>query len=93
MELFRIVSFYTHPSLPFLLDIFFIYISNAIAKVPYTLPYPVPQLTHSCFLALAFPCTGAYNLHKIKGLSSQGIQLSFPELYGSIFHHDFSENM
>jgi hypothetical protein len=26
----------------FLLDIFFIYISNAILKVPYTLPYPPP---------------------------------------------------
>jgi hypothetical protein len=25
---------------PFLLDIFFIYISNAIPKVPYTLPLP-----------------------------------------------------
>jgi hypothetical protein len=34
----------------FLLDIFFIYISNAIPKVPYTpptmLPYPSSSLTH-----------------------------------------------
>jgi hypothetical protein len=43
----------------FLLDIFFIYISNAIPKVPYTLP-PTPLPTHSHFLDLVFPCTGAY---------------------------------
>jgi hypothetical protein len=53
----------------FLLDIFFIYISTAIPKAPYTLP-PVPQPTHSRFLALAFPYTGAYDLCKTKGLSS-----------------------
>jgi hypothetical protein len=52
----------------FLLDIFFIYISNVIPKVPYTLPAPQP--THSHFLALAFPCTGTYDLCKTKGLSS-----------------------
>ena len=41
-------------------------------NVPYTLPPPpAPQPTHSCFLALASPYTGAYNLHKTKGLSSQ----------------------
>ena len=34
------------------------------------LPCPAPQRTHSCFLALAFPCTGAYDLCKTKGLSS-----------------------
>jgi hypothetical protein len=55
----------------FLLDIFFIYISNAIPKVPYTLLAPsAPQPTHCCFLAMAFPCTGAYNLRKTKGFSS-----------------------
>jgi hypothetical protein len=37
--------------------------------------YPPPTLfpnppTDSCFLALAFPCTGAYDLPKTKGLSS-----------------------
>jgi hypothetical protein len=54
----------------FLLDILFIYISNAIPKVPYTLALcPAPQPTHSSFLALAFPCTGAYDLRKTKGLS------------------------
>jgi hypothetical protein len=41
----------------FLLDIFFIYISNTIPKVPYILPHPAPQPTH--FLALAFLCTRA----------------------------------
>jgi hypothetical protein len=54
----------------FLLDIFFIYNSNAIPKVPYTLPRPTPQPTHACFLALASPYTGAYNLRKTKCLSS-----------------------
>jgi hypothetical protein len=51
-----------------LLDIFFIYILNAIPKAPYTCPAPQP--THSRFLALAFPCTGAYVLRKTKGFSS-----------------------
>jgi hypothetical protein len=53
-----------------LLDIFFIYISNAIPKVPYTLPPPCSPTHCSCFLALAFPCTGTYNLRKTKGFSS-----------------------
>ena len=53
----------------FLLDIFFIYISNAIPKVPYSHPHPhpAPLPTHSHFLALAFPCTGAYKVCKTKG--------------------------
>ena len=40
-------------------------------KVPIPSPHLAPQPTHSCFLALAFPCTGAYSLYKNKGLSSQ----------------------
>jgi hypothetical protein len=48
-----------------LLGIFLIYISNAIPKVPHTLP-PTPLPTHSHFLALAFPCTGAYKVYKSK---------------------------
>jgi hypothetical protein len=52
-----------------LLDIFFIYISNAFPKVPYNLPLPCSPSYP--LLALAFPCTGAYILHKTKGLSSQ----------------------
>jgi hypothetical protein len=39
-------------------------------KPPIPSPCPAPQPTHSCFLALAFPCTGSYDLHKTKGLSS-----------------------
>jgi hypothetical protein len=39
-------------------------------KSPIPSPCPAPQPTHSRFLALAFPCTGAYDLHKTKGLSS-----------------------
>jgi hypothetical protein len=50
-----------------LLDIFFIYISNAIPKVPYPSPHPAPLPTHFHFLALAFPCTGAYKVYKTKG--------------------------
>jgi hypothetical protein len=71
-------STFTHPIGVFLiffnvilLDIFSIYISNAIPKVPYTLPTPLfPNPPTPNFLALAFPCTGAYNLCKTKGLSS-----------------------
>jgi hypothetical protein len=48
------------------LGIFLFYISNAIPKVPHTLP-PTPLLTHSHFLALVFPCTEAYKLCKTKG--------------------------
>jgi hypothetical protein len=55
------------PFFNFLLDIFFIYISNAVLKVSYTLPSPAPLPTHSHFLALAFPCTGAYKVCKTKG--------------------------
>jgi hypothetical protein len=50
----------------FLLDIFFIYISNAIPKVPHTLP-TTPLPTHYHFLGLAFPCTGAYKACKTNG--------------------------
>jgi hypothetical protein len=47
-----------------LLDIFFIYISNSILEVPYIRPLLCPSLpTHSHFLALAFPCTGAYTYY------------------------------
>jgi hypothetical protein len=44
----------------YLLHIFLNYISNAIPKVPHTLLPPTSLPTHSHFLALAFPCTGAY---------------------------------
>jgi hypothetical protein len=55
-----------------LLGIFLIYISNAIPKVPHTLP-PTPLPTHSHFLALAFPCTGAYKVYSPIVVSS-GLQ-------------------
>jgi hypothetical protein len=67
----RFIYFYYWVIYIFLLDIFFIYISNAIPKVPYTLSLPPPRPalppTHSHFLALAFPCTGAYKVCKTKG--------------------------
>jgi hypothetical protein len=44
------------------LDIFILYISYAIPKTPIPFPHQAPQPTHSCFLALAFPCTGACDL-------------------------------
>jgi hypothetical protein len=51
----------------FLLDIFFIYISNAIPKAPNTLPPPCSPTHHSHFLALVFPCIGADKVCKTKG--------------------------
>jgi hypothetical protein len=51
------------------IDIFFIYISNDIQK-PILSPCPASQPTHSHFLALAFTCTGAYDLRNTKGLFS-----------------------
>ena len=54
----------------FLLDIVFIYTSNVLPKSPVPYSYPDPQLTHSSFLALAFPYNGAHDLCKTKGLSS-----------------------
>ena len=55
---------------------FFYYIFSSFTfqmlsrKSPIPFPHPAPQPTHSHFLALVFPCTGAYNLRKTKGLSS-----------------------
>ena len=65
----------------FLLDIFFIYISNSIPKSPVPSLHPAPKPTHSRFLALAFPCTGAYDLHKTKGLSPIEGWLGHPLLH------------
>jgi hypothetical protein len=45
----------------FLLHIFLNHISNAIPKIPYTLP-PLPYPPIPIFLALASPCTGAYTV-------------------------------
>jgi hypothetical protein len=66
LEVFSFFLFFSF----FFLDIFFIYISNAIPKAPIPSPCPASQPTYSCFLALAFPCTGPYDLRKTKDLSS-----------------------
>jgi hypothetical protein len=59
----------------FLLNIFFVYISNIIPFPGFPLenpifppPSPSHQPIHSYFLALAFPYTGAFSLHRTKGL-------------------------
>ena len=54
----------------FLLDIFFIYISNAFPKVTYTLFMPCSSNYPLLHAGTAFPCTGTSDLHKTKGLSS-----------------------
>ena len=69
------VTLMTLKVLFFFIIIFFIYNSNAILKVPYTLPRPAPQPTHSHFLALAFPCTGLL-LHKQLETRAQGLLVS-----------------
>jgi hypothetical protein len=59
----------------FLLDILFIRFKCYPESPLYPPPLPPPstllpnQPIPACFLALAFPCTGAYNLCKTKGLS------------------------
>jgi hypothetical protein len=58
-------SFLFFSFLKILLDIFFIYISNAIPKVPYTLP-PTCSPTHP-LLGPGVPCTGAYKVCKTNG--------------------------
>jgi hypothetical protein len=60
------VSFFIYLFIFYLLGIFFIYISNAIPKVPHT-PPPTPLSTYSHFLTLVLPCTEAYKVCKTKG--------------------------
>ena len=36
-------------------------------KFPIPSHRPAPLTTHSCFLALVFPCTGTYKVRKTKG--------------------------
>jgi hypothetical protein len=50
---------------------FFLYISNAIPKVPYTLPSPAHLPTHSHFLVLVFLCMGCIKFARPRGFSSQ----------------------
>jgi hypothetical protein len=54
----------------FLLDIFSFTFRMLSQKFPIPYPYPAPQPSNPYFLALAFPCTGAYGLQKTRGLSS-----------------------
>jgi hypothetical protein len=61
----------------FFLDIFFIYISNAIPVFNFPSENPLSLLLSPCslthklpFLVLAFLYTGAYSLHRTKGLPS-----------------------
>jgi hypothetical protein len=67
-KIMKINLFFSIVLFIFLLDIFLIYISNAIPKVPYTLP---PALLPNPPTPASWPCTGAYDLRKTKGLSSQ----------------------
>ena len=66
-RLYQNLDCYNHKlqvrGLLFKLGIFFIYISSAIPKVPHTHP-STPLPTHSHFLALVFPSTGAYKVCK-----------------------------
>jgi hypothetical protein len=50
-------------------------------KSPIPPPIPAHQPTHSHFLALAFPCTGAYYLHKTKGSHPIDGLLGYPLLH------------
>jgi hypothetical protein len=51
----------------FVLDIFFIYISNTVPRVPYTLP-PTSSLTHTLPLfGPGIPLYGAYKDFKTNG--------------------------
>jgi hypothetical protein len=81
--LYPLSSFFTwtFSVFSFLLDIFFNYISNGILKVPYTLPPPCSPTHPLPLLHLALPCTGAYNLCKTKGLSTQWCPTRPPMLH------------
>ena len=39
-------------------------------KSPIPTPHPAPQPTHSCFLPLAFPCTGHTHILILKNMAS-----------------------
>jgi hypothetical protein len=71
-----------------LLGIFFIYISNAIPKVPHTLP-PTPLPTHSHFLDAEKAFDKIQHLFIIKDLETSGIGgliLSFLECLAEYGH-------
>jgi hypothetical protein len=51
----------------FLLGIYFIYISNAIPKVPFSLPLLLSYPPTPIFWPWCFPCSEAYKVCKTKG--------------------------
>jgi hypothetical protein len=52
-----------------------------LSKPPIPSPRPAPQPIHSCFLALAFPCTGAYDLRNTKASPPTDGRLGHPLLH------------
>jgi hypothetical protein len=70
-----------NPIMFYLLYIFFIYIQMLFPKPPIPSPHPAPHPTHSCFLALVFPCTEAYDLRNTKGSPLIDGQLGHPLLH------------
>jgi hypothetical protein len=66
----RLANFFPEHSFSFLLDIFFIYISNVIPFPGLPSENPLFSPIHSHFPVLAFPYTGAWSLLRTKGLSS-----------------------
>ena len=52
-------------------------------KFPIPFPRPAPQPTHTCFLAQAFPCNGAYRV--ADPFSSLGAFSSF-SIWGPVIH-------
>jgi hypothetical protein len=50
-------------------------------KCPIPSPHPAPQPTPSRFLALAFPCIGAYDLCKTKGFPPIDDQVGHPLIH------------
>ena len=57
---YRVVRVSTNIIFYIFIRYFVHYIANAIPKIPYTCHAPLP--THSRFLTLEFPCTGAYKV-------------------------------
>jgi hypothetical protein len=63
--------FFSHIIVTFLIRYFLHLHFKCYLKSPlYLPPALLAKPTHSCFLGLALPCTGAYDLLKTKSLSS-----------------------
>jgi hypothetical protein len=67
----RCVYIYTGPCIPLFFPFFIRYLAHlhfqCYTKSPPYPPTPTPLPTHSPFLALAFPCTGAYKVYVSNG--------------------------